>query len=1017
MQRKEVFQVLGIEETKDESVIKNAYRERLAVTNPEDNPEGFKRLRTAYEEACAYARQPEEAGERQEEDNTPSGLWVRQAEPLYRDITKRCDVNCWKALFDQDIFLSLEEEENCRYKLLCFLMDHFKLPTEVWKLLDRRLGIVAGASGLRERFPADFVHYIVTKSERGEDLDFSQFEGAPDASYDLYLQYYDNCWNALQEGNLDQAQSYIQNAEELSIFHPVMEVCRAHLLLEREQVQEATDLMEGLRKRYPSDAMVSYNTAEIFWNHDRRDQAAGIYRELKAENDAHYMANVRLTEWYYEQGQFETAKKCAEKVVSLGADDKFMELLAKVNREIERDLEKQYYGERDVNAGLELGWCYLQDGNVSQGIRIAQALEGRVPEERFSEHLGLLTKLYMEETEYELALPMAERWKAALEMRLSSDENEEEKNKDRDRVRQFHVIRMQCWRAQGDVKREKPEVRRELYEKAIREAEGLLDGSQQDIGLLLEMAQIYMEMEEYEKCLELTERLVEEFQVYAAYATETEVYRRQWNASGVVQSGRRCIHYFPSYIRCYELVAKVFLDLEQSAELDELVEDAKKQGIESVILEAYQYRRTHEVPDMKTLEDRLKEFRNVYFRKVEEGSREAYKAGLPLLTEYLYWYPGPYMLVERGLFHRAAGEYEKAKADFEKALSEDHCQPYALNGLSVIFRYQGDYEKALIYLKRAHRYRDEEAARYLYADMSELYSLLGDHERALEYYKKYVNESAYRQLYHLRRLALSMARAGDVAQAVETARLADEKDRFKQYESLTLIFQVAGEGQRAAETLAEWNREITRAKGKVKEEYRVSFHVRAAWQSLMYGDGSQAVRQFGEALLLEGDNAGGTHLSDIILVCILCGKQEKGREYAARLGQFLKRREADGQDLPAAADKESVLREFLSAYYEESEDKLEQILARGGEASVCRSCCLCLCRELEAARIMFMLRRGQREEAFARLESNLKRLPGDEYMLAIRNMCEKNPEGIPEGKRAADGEAGLLSRLKGLFKR
>ena len=55
MKTEEIFYILDTDVTKDESVIKQAYREKLAVTNPEDNPEGFKRLRQAYEEACAYA--------------------------------------------------------------------------------------------------------------------------------------------------------------------------------------------------------------------------------------------------------------------------------------------------------------------------------------------------------------------------------------------------------------------------------------------------------------------------------------------------------------------------------------------------------------------------------------------------------------------------------------------------------------------------------------------------------------------------------------------------------------------------------------------------------------------------------------------------------------------------------------------------------------------------------------------------------------------------------------------------
>ena len=48
MEKEMSFHILGIEETKDENAVKMAYRKLLKETNPEDDPEGFKRLRTAY---------------------------------------------------------------------------------------------------------------------------------------------------------------------------------------------------------------------------------------------------------------------------------------------------------------------------------------------------------------------------------------------------------------------------------------------------------------------------------------------------------------------------------------------------------------------------------------------------------------------------------------------------------------------------------------------------------------------------------------------------------------------------------------------------------------------------------------------------------------------------------------------------------------------------------------------------------------------------------------------------------
>ena len=223
----EVFQILGIEQTKDERALKNAYRDKLTVTNPEDDPEGFKRLRMAYEEACRYAGTPDaeenEEAEPTLEDDTPAGQWVRGVRKVYENITDRCDVEKWKALFEADDFLSLEEEENCTTYLLRFLMEHYKLPTAIWKLLDEKIHIVQNAGAFRERFPAQFVSYMVHKCESGEEVDFSEFRGAEDADYDQFLQYYDRAYQALQEKKLQEAEQMIGCGDALGITHPVMD--------------------------------------------------------------------------------------------------------------------------------------------------------------------------------------------------------------------------------------------------------------------------------------------------------------------------------------------------------------------------------------------------------------------------------------------------------------------------------------------------------------------------------------------------------------------------------------------------------------------------------------------------------------------------------------------------------------------------------------------------------------------------------------------------------------------------
>ncbi len=1015
MEKIEIFQILGIEATKDERAIKNAYREKLAVTNPEDNPEGFKRLRTAYEEACRLAKEPDEESEEESIDDTPSGEWVAKAAEIYANIKRRQDLTQWKELFADDIFLSLEEEENCRFKLLAFMMSHYRFPTRVWKLLDEKLNLVKDRGGLREHFPGDFIHYIAVKCERGEEIEFELFEGEPTAEYDLFIQYYEQCYRALNTDELENAAGFLDCADKLGIFHPALEICRAEMLEKQGKLQDAMELLKNLKNKYPKDLVVSYNCAELFWRNNKKEEAARIFEALKADNDTHYMANVRLTEWYYEQNRCREAKKCAERVLPLGSDNEFLELLRKVNDVLEQDLEEQYFQNESWEAGLELGWCYLQDGKITRGIRLAKNIKEQIPADRQAEYKGLLCKLYVEGAEYEASLAMSKEWEVALQEKLARDETEEEINKDNDRLRQVHMIRMQCYRSLGF--RDNAQ-----FVKAIEEAESLEDGSTKDISVLLEKAYIYLEMEEYEKCLEICRKLVEEYQIYAALATSAEAYRRQWNAGGVVQSARQCINHFPDYIRGYELAAKVYLDLERKEDLLSILEEAEKNGIKSVILDAYRYQMDKEIPSTEELDQKISEFRKEYFSAVEKGDLTAYERGLPIITEYLYWYPGPYMLVERGLFHRAAKHYQEAIEDFEKALADKPNQQYALYGLSFVYKYLGDYEKAMIYIKRAICYRDEDLSYVVFADMSNLYSLMGAYEEALDAYEEFQKHDNYTNRYHMNKYAMCLARCGETDKAIEMLKKAHAEYPMAYYDEAVNIYQVTGNGDKAYELLKEWNHKILNANKMLSSDNYANYYSRSAWQELMFGSAKKAMEFFRKELNSKKHADVTSTLCDMIFAAILCGEDEEGKLYAAKLRELRAKSKNDSHDDYFEREKGRLNMNFVADYYYLSDEELEQLLETEKKCEICHFCTYYLCKEIEAVRILFMLRKGKAEVAMERLAKNLEQQPLDEYMIAIRHVGTEHVKKVAQRaqvkpveqtEQKTEREEGFLTRLIG----
>lgn len=960
----EIFQVLGIDPTKDEKSIKQAYRVKLAVTNPEDNPEGFKRLRTAYEEACAYAsrREEEDGQDEKKEDDTPSGRWLKKADEIYGNIRSRLDTELWLELFREDIFLSLEGEEECRLKLLRYLMEHYRIPTDVWKLLDEKLSISKDSAGLKEHFPADFVRYIVSKCERGEDVEFDQFEGPEDAPYDLFLQCYDRCWRALQDGDLALAEQSLAEADGYGITHPIMEINRANLLLKQEKQAETFALIEKLRERYPKDLTVNYNAAEMYWQQDQKERAAEIYKKLKEENDDHYMANLRLTDWYFQTGDAHMAKKCAERVLSAGADDAFMELLRKVNVSIERELEQAVLAEGDVLKSLELGWCYLQDGKYSRGIRLAESLEGKVPADKREEHTGLLTKLYVEETKYEDAISMARIWEKQLKEKLESGEPEADRIKDLDRVRQSHVIRMQSYHQMGFADKE-------FFKEAIKEAEGLEEHTSRDIGVLLEKAQIYMEMGEYEKSLEITDLLLSDFQIYAAHATALEVHRRQWNAGGVIQESGACISFFPNYAKAYEHAAKVYLDLNRKEELDKLLKDAEDNGVESVILDAYRYQSTHKVPELEELDKKIQSFRSRFRDPLEEGKLSFYKEGLPLLTEYLYCYPGSYMLIERGLFHQAANHFEEAKADFEKALAENPAQPYALNGLSFTYRYLGDFEKALVYVKRAIRYMDDDMGGGIYGTLAEIYSLLGDDAQAAAAYARYTELCGKKSRNRMYEYAVCLQKCGKTDEALSLLQETFAVYPDELFARKIQLLQAAGRKEEAGRALSEWHASIKKQKREKEQESQAqaNYYEYILWNKLLFETKKEIMKTVRRIAMLPGMKNDSWMQSLLVFVCALYGEDKLGRSLAGRLRKALKNDKLHSVDIYLYRNRMELFRNMLSAYYLEDAAALEKLLEQGENLPVCHSCTDCTCIELNAARWLILRKLDREAEARAEL--------------------------------------------------
>lgn len=128
-------------------------------------------------------------------------------------------------------------------------------------------------------------------------------------------------------------------------------------------------------------------------------------------------------------------------------------------------------------------------------------------------------------------------------------------------------------------------------------------------------------------------------------------------------------------------------------------------------------------------------------------------------------------------------------------------------------------------------------------------------------------------------------------------------------------------------------------------------------------------------------------MSDAVFACILCDDERRGRKYSEMLGDWLKKDRASGGNRYYNREKAYVQMEFMAGYYKESVESLQELLERGDRSEICHSCVCPLCKELEGARLLLLLRTGRKKEAAERLRRNLEIQPWDEYMLAVKHIA------------------------------
>lgn len=414
-----IWRILGIDPTADKAAITAAYRSRLSGANPEDDPEAFKQLRAAYEQALALAKQAAAAdsGTLNEADR-----WIAQVDEVYRDVRRRRNAAEWQWLLNEEYCQRPANRVQARDNLLRYLAEHYFLPHAIWQLLEETFSLRQNAPELRGLFPPAFIDNVVLPGiAYREQVPYEPLECEDGADCDVYLRTCSQCFRALADGQADQAQALLERMESCRVHHPYTDLCRARLARLRGQLDQAQELVDVVLSQMPGDVQTMLVDAQLAAQREDYEKTERILRQILNTTPHLAQAKFDLALCLSRSGRKREAKALyLELVRMLPNNQVILDALNKLNQQLLPELEQRYAScSEDTGNAIELAWCYHQLHKSDKANEIVEALPGELA--GTLEYENLASKVKLARREWKDALAHLRVWELALRQKEPVD--------------------------------------------------------------------------------------------------------------------------------------------------------------------------------------------------------------------------------------------------------------------------------------------------------------------------------------------------------------------------------------------------------------------------------------------------------------------------------------------------------------------------------------------------------------------------------------------------------------------
>lgn len=740
------FHILGIEETLEEERIQSAYRKKLKENNPEENPEGFKELRQAYDTAkqFIYQEKKQSRAHTEEMENKISDSpyiceWFHQVEDIYCNLLRRRENKEWEQVFENPVCQEIDTSIEVRQIFLVFLINHYHFPHAVWKLIDSCFTIVEDYEELKQLIPPNFldymVYYIQNKnflpyekfSMRDEFMEEEEFLGKMGENQaDEYINRLLTVKSVVDQKQYSECENQLEQLQVYCLYHPYEDVEWLRYYVAEGNLEKAKEKAELLYEQYPEDYYIKQYCGVVFSQFGEEEKAVAMWKQVLEEQPESFEALYQLAQYYFAKEDYLASKEYVLDILENdGENEEMVKLLSQINEKLIQLYQQGLEKGQDVlkykceELPQEMGWCYLQEKNYQKAYDLL--MEYGVTPCNTVGYYQLCSYVLYQLERYEECVPYIESWLEELG-KLQDDGTKEVKRKLSRKPNALFLYGF-CLGKSNQL----PQA-----EKILNSARKEYQDTEEEFSFFDCLAQVYIEHEEYEKAVDICDNaLKKNSRFFPFYVYRMEAFLKSNRPQEVIEDYHQAIAIYPGYYKPYLFAMEVLQEYEQYEDVLKIADVARTNQIQ-------------QSPKMKM----------IYAMALRGSAKdsEGVEAALKLLEELVVaprnkkWdiESNGLLFLELAFGYWDLDQLEKAYENIQKAMErEPENHRYQMIAGDMLSGQNRHREAMEMYELAKEEYQQGPAYHYrmgrCYENLSELGDALVFYEKALEYQEDYMD--------------------------------------------------------------------------------------------------------------------------------------------------------------------------------------------------------------------------------------------------------------------------------------